>query len=271
MIENLEMVDSPLSLEALKNIYSSGSNSIKLKSLKAMEHLSVYDEEFLLPIMKKGTFPLKKESFIILMRNEDARLKALERLFSISSFFGIKNRVLHENIKIIEDEDFKKLKIGSTTAGRPAVLGWGATHVNVSMREYYQAMERNLVDGLAGVPITNYVGIGGPEVTKFMVDHPYFKGTGMLLMNLDKWKKLPSHLQKLMLDSAILLEKDQNLWDLQDRAEMRPKIEQAGCKIYQLSPDNAKWLVETAYKSAWEYQQKRFPEITPTLKKFYHR
>jgi len=28
----------------------------------------------------------------------------------------------------------------------------------------------------------------------------------------------------------------------------------------------ADWFVKTAYSAAWDYQQKRFPDVTPRLK-----
>lgn len=44
------------------------------------------------------------------------------------------------------------------------------------------------------------------------------------------------------------------------------KMKEAKVDIYNLPPDTAKWLVDTAYSSSWEYQQKRFPDVTPKLR-----
>jgi len=47
----------------------------------------------------------------------------------------------------------------------------------------------------------------------------------------------------------------------------RMKMLDAGVEFYKLSPDVADWYLKTAYDAAWEYQQKRFPKVTPELKK----
>ena len=48
--------------------------------------------------------------------------------------------------------------------------------------------------------------------------------------------------------------------------ELRAKIAGSGVKFYKLEPDVAEWYLKTVYDAAWEYQQKRFPEVTPKLK-----
>jgi len=103
MTESLKTIDSPLSLNALKTIYGLGSSYVKTKVLRAMQHLSVSDKDFLMEILKKGSYPLKKEALMNLVRNEATRDEALEFLFSIPSPFGIKNRVLRRHIKIVEE------------------------------------------------------------------------------------------------------------------------------------------------------------------------
>ena len=50
-------------------------------------------------------------------------------------------------------------------------------------------------------------------------------------------------------------------------AKARVKLLDAGVEFYKLSPDDAQWFIKTAYDAAWEYQQKRFPKVTPMLKK----
>jgi len=63
-----------------------------------------------------------------------------------------------------------------------------------------------------------------------------------------------------------LSEKDNMAWQAESDAAARQKLVEAGVEIYKLSPDVAEWYLETAYNSAWEYQQERFPEVTPKLR-----
>jgi len=106
MIENLRTVDHPLSFETLKNIFSIGNRSLKLKALKAMQNISKYNEDIILPILKKRDFSLKKEALKILVKKGSARQKAYDTLFFRFSPFGIKNKILHENLRLVENEDF---------------------------------------------------------------------------------------------------------------------------------------------------------------------
>jgi hypothetical protein len=103
MTENLKVIDSPQSLDILKIIYGLGNNYVKTKVLRAMQQLSSCDEDFLMEILQKGIYPLKKEALLNLVRHEATRDKAFELLFSIPSPFGIKNRILRKHIQLVEE------------------------------------------------------------------------------------------------------------------------------------------------------------------------
>ncbi len=108
MTESLAEVDSPLSLATLKNIFGLGDRLIKLKSLRAMRHLSACDESFLFPILRKGDFSQKKEALIILKREEGNRQKALKMFFLIHSPFGLRNKTLLEHLRIAADLELRE-------------------------------------------------------------------------------------------------------------------------------------------------------------------
>ena len=108
IIESLKEVDSPLSLESLKHIFSFGNDLIKQEVLKVMQQMSTCDENFLLDVLEKESLPLRKEALRILRRNESTLEKAVEKLFSVSSPFGVKNQILLENIGIIEETELKE-------------------------------------------------------------------------------------------------------------------------------------------------------------------
>jgi phenylpyruvate tautomerase PptA (4-oxalocrotonate tautomerase family) len=52
----------------------------------------------------------------------------------------------------------------------------------------------------------------------------------------------------------------------QEKARAIEKVKEAKVEIYNLPPDTAKWLIETAYEGTWAYQMKRFPNETLRLK-----
>jgi hypothetical protein len=109
-INSLGMIDSAISHMTLKNIFQSGERGTKIKVLQAMQTLSVYENEFLLPILKSKDFQLKSEAFVILMGDENERDKILQKLFSIQSPFGIRNKRLLENLTIVEKKEVKAAK-----------------------------------------------------------------------------------------------------------------------------------------------------------------
>jgi hypothetical protein len=108
LTESLKLVDSPISLDVLKTIYAMGNNYIKIKVLRAMQQISFYDEDFLLPILKKSNYYLKKEALLNLVRHEATKDNALEILFSISSPFGIKNRVLRKHLRMVKETNLSE-------------------------------------------------------------------------------------------------------------------------------------------------------------------
>ncbi len=170
------------------------------------------------------------------------------------------------NKRVEKPEDFAGLKIGSATVTRAAVKAWGATLVSLRMPEYYSSMERGLVDGLASAPLSAWYFQGVHEVTKYMIDHPYYQSTVAIIMNLKKWNSLPQHLQKLMTKTMIQYEKGYPAVYIRIRTMLKKKAAESGVKSYKFSPDVAKWFRETTYNAAWEYQMKRFPKQTPKLR-----
>lgn len=170
------------------------------------------------------------------------------------------------NKKVEKPEDFKKLRIGTATAARALTEGWGAAAVNLQLTDYYTAMERNTVDGVSSSTLSNWVSSGCQTVTKFLVLPGYLQASPMVVMNLNVWNKLPKEMRQVITNAMINSEKYRgDIWT-EDKAKAMQKVKEAKVEVYNLSPDTAKWLVDTAYDSTWAFQQKRFPDVTPKLK-----
>jgi TRAP-type C4-dicarboxylate transport system substrate-binding protein len=183
-----------------------------------------------------------------------------------SPAFGLQFFNLLLNKKVEKPEDFKRLRIGTVTAARALTEGWGAAVVNLQMTDYYTAMERNTVDGVSSSTITNWVNSGCQAVTKYLVQPGYLQSSVLVMMNLNTWNKIPPDLQQVINEAMLYSEKlNGEIW-AEDRAKSIQKLKEAKVEIYNLSPDTAKWFVDTAYESTWAYQQKRFPDVTPRLK-----
>jgi hypothetical protein len=110
IMESLKMVDTTFSLNSLKYIFSFGSPSVRVKALKAMQHLSLMDEDFLNSILKEEDWPLKKEALLILRKEPTTGKKAADMLLTLPSPFGLKNKILEENIRIIGDTGLREAR-----------------------------------------------------------------------------------------------------------------------------------------------------------------
>ncbi|MGD9347411.1 MAG: hypothetical protein PVH84_16215 [Candidatus Aminicenantes bacterium] len=110
LVNSLGMIDSTISHVTLKNIFQSGERVTKIKVLQAMQHLSSYENKFLIPILKSKDFQLKSEAFVILMGDDKLRDEILQKLFSIPSPFGIRNKRLLENLAIVEEKEMDAAK-----------------------------------------------------------------------------------------------------------------------------------------------------------------
>jgi len=110
MTESVKLIDSPISLEILKTIYPLGNNFVKAKVLRAMQQLSTQDSEFLMPILQKGNYALKKEALISLVKYEETREKALDTFLSIPSLFGLKNKLLRKHIQLVGEASIEEAR-----------------------------------------------------------------------------------------------------------------------------------------------------------------
>lgn len=109
-IESLKTIDTPMSLVTLKSIYPIGNAVLKLKVLQAMHFLGEFDDKFLFAILKTKDLALKGEALALLMRYEETRTQALDKLFEIQSPYGIYNRQLIRHIGIVDAKNLAQAR-----------------------------------------------------------------------------------------------------------------------------------------------------------------
>jgi len=100
--EALRPIDTPRSLETLKRIFTVGDAGVKVKALQAMQNLKEYDEAFLFPILDRKSELIQAEALILLMRQERTKHVAFTKLFGIVSPYGLRNKTLLRNIRIVD-------------------------------------------------------------------------------------------------------------------------------------------------------------------------
>jgi TRAP-type C4-dicarboxylate transport system substrate-binding protein len=168
--------------------------------------------------------------------------------------------------KVATKEDFVGLRIGCASAARPAAIAWGASVTPVKISDNYTAMERGLVEGIAGCALDVWVSLAGQEVSKYVIDHPFFQSPTLAIMNLNSWRKLPKSLQDLLTQEMVQHEKVNTDLEQKRREDARQKMISAKNEFYKFPQPMADWYISTAYKACWEYEQSRFPEITAKFK-----
>ncbi len=110
VIGSLEKMNRPESQQILSFILFYGDEFLKAEALKAMGSVSVHDGNSLLKILDEESEPLRKEALKLLASKEETKERTLEMLFSISSPFGIRNKVLLKNIRMVEELDLKEAR-----------------------------------------------------------------------------------------------------------------------------------------------------------------
>jgi TRAP-type C4-dicarboxylate transport system substrate-binding protein len=104
-----------------------------------------------------------------------------------------------------------------------------------------------------------YIAIHEYEVAPYVIDHPFYKSTNVVIMNLKKWNSLPDHLKKLVDQVQAETEKAMlKVWE-GAVAGIKKKVMSEGAKFIKLEPDTAKWYVKTFYDVGWKYSEEKFP------------
>lgn len=173
---------------------------------------------------------------------------------------------LFTNKKMVKQEDFRGVKMGTSPSFHGLVNGLNAVNPSIQISEYYSAMERGVIDAFTA-SMGVFVGTGSYETTKYVIDKPFYATVHPLLINLKKWNSIPGHLQKIIQEVAIEQEKAWPAIRDAEEKRLRKKVEKAGVEFYKLSPEMEKWFYLAAYDAAWEYDSKKFPpEIVQKLK-----
>ena len=104
----LASVDTPVSLGLLKKIYTVGDPGVKVKALQAMQGLKEFDEAFLFPVLEKRNELVQAEALILLQRRERTKHVAFTKLFGLASPYGLRNKALLRNLRIVEGHDLRE-------------------------------------------------------------------------------------------------------------------------------------------------------------------
>ncbi|MEW5758658.1 MAG: hypothetical protein AB1755_04210 [Candidatus Omnitrophota bacterium] len=103
IIDAVKKIETQLGLETLKNIFSFSNNFVKIEILKTMQGLKYIDENFLLSVLAKEDYLLKREALLVLKKHEKTGNVLFDILFNIDSKFGRKNNSIIENMMLVDE------------------------------------------------------------------------------------------------------------------------------------------------------------------------
>jgi TRAP-type C4-dicarboxylate transport system substrate-binding protein len=161
--------------------------------------------------------------------------------------------------------DFKGFSMRSAVVYDPLYKALGVTPVTMEFTELYTGVERGIING-SGWP-AHIVDHGWEKVLKYCVKHPFYNMDVQTVVNLDKWNKLPKHLQDLLASIAKEMEPEMHAYGNKFTEKKLQEAFAAGVKPIVFSPQDAKWYTETAYRVAWEEVKKKAPERYGMIKK----
>ena len=102
IVNSLKDIDSPLTYKVFKYLFPLSGIFVKMEILRAMKNISFRDDDFIIKVIKKEAYLLKREGFQLLKADE-AKEKILKSFFVVFNPFGMKNNVLEENMKLVKE------------------------------------------------------------------------------------------------------------------------------------------------------------------------
>lgn len=177
---------------------------------------------------------------------------------------GAFHMYLKAPIKSSEELKGKKIRTGPLYVFFLNKLG--AAPVSIKPSDVYTSLERGLVEGFCW-PILGARDQGWTEVTKYVVDHPFYEGDGTILINQKKWGSFPEPVKSKLLKMMPDYERDMVKYYDEAIAKEKDLMGKAGVKFIKLEPKDAEKYTNLAYEAWWEFMMTKVPDLVPQLKK----
>ena len=153
--------------------------------------------------------------------------------------------------KDIDKPDFSGLRMRGSPVQLPMLRALGASAVSIAPGDVYTALERNVIDGF-GWTYSGVDAYGWNEVTKYVIDHPFYSLDGALLINQKVWDSLPEDVQVGLNEVGVELEKRVEAFISETLAKEDERLAEMGMEIITFSDDDAAYFQETAMDAGWK-------------------
>jgi len=153
--------------------------------------------------------------------------------------------------KKIDKPDFKGLKIRVSPVYTPLVTALGGAPISMAPGEIFTGLERKLVDGF-GWTYTGIDTMGLQEVSKYVIDHPFYSLDTVILMNKSVYDKLAPDVRKDLEEIAAETERRHGAYMQASLKKEDEKLKKLGLEFIKFSPADAERYVRTAYDAGWK-------------------
>lgn len=153
--------------------------------------------------------------------------------------------------KKVEKPDFKGLKIRVSPVYTPLVSALGGAPISMAPGEIFTGLERKVVDGF-GWTYTGIDTLGLHEVSKYVIDHPFYSLDTVILVNKGVWDKLSPDIQKALGEIAEETERRHSAYMQASLKKEDAKLKKLGLEFIKFSPADAERYVRTAYDAGWK-------------------
>ena len=163
--------------------------------------------------------------------------------------------------------DLKGLKMRTGALYDKMMRELGMVPVTINQPETYTALEQGTVDGLAW-PTFGVRSIGWTRHVKYVIDLPFYDASNVIvLMNLDKWKKLPGDVQKTIIEKTVEFEPKMVKYFQNEEHKEWAELDKLVTRVKFSDADNKKYL-DAAYEVEWAAIAKRVsPDVLARIRK----
>jgi TRAP-type transport system periplasmic protein len=155
--------------------------------------------------------------------------------------------------------DFTGLKLRSTPAYDGIIRHLGGAIIRTQMSEVYTALERGVIHGY-GFPTLGITDHKLEEVTQYVWGPAFYASPTGIFMNLAKWNSLSEEQRDLLTEIGKEMEEKSTKMFAEYVVKDREVIKKAGVKIYQLSAEKEKELLDVTHEAGWAIVLQNAPE-----------
>lgn len=167
--------------------------------------------------------------------------------------------------KMIEEPDLSGFKIRVSPVYVPLANALGGTPINMPTTEIYTALERGVVDGY-GLTYIGIMDFALHEVTKYVVDVPFYSKDNALLMNENTWNDLPDDIREEIEQIGVEVENQMTKFVEEKVAKEDELLREAGLEYITFDEAQTQTFIDAAYEQRWQELLEQSPDLGSKLR-----